>query len=76
MTDKERQEWENAEVTITRGQLADIVAQRLAIERRIMHETLDSEVVAAIFEQIITNVCADICSAIFKDVEDTLEVDE
>lgn len=76
MTNEERQKWENTEVTITRRQLAEIVAQRLAFERKIMHETLNDEIIATIFEQLITSICADICSAVFRDAEDTLEVEE
>lgn len=75
--------WNGQEsVTITRDELADIVAFRLALEHTIIQNHLTNPLAAKIMEDIITNVCGSICALIFHDTtreklaEELIEADD
>ena len=66
----ENREWNpDDEVTITRQQLASIVAARLDLEKRVIHKSFgEDKLTAYLLGECITTMCASLCALIFEDI--------
>ena len=65
----DKREWDgNEEVTITREELVNIVATRLAIEKKILVSSNLDKIISQLIYGAMENLCASICALIFKDI--------
>lgn len=74
MTHKEMEEFGNKEITITREQVANIIALRIAEEKKMMKEADLNPMAEMLLCDILTHICADIMHEMFA--EEKMEVEE
>lgn len=74
MTPEEMQAFGKKRITITREEVAEIIAVRISEEEQSMKASNLDPIASLIFKEIITNICADIMHEMFGD-EERLEVE-